>query len=200
VGGYRARNAVQVPTTAMAELAKDEEEENGAQQGRPRPRLWLLGEGALNRRGAWAGAARLRPGTSRPRLGGGGPQPWLQHGSAPRAGPKGLLAGAMARAGCRGELGRPRATSRWPRPAGTAPGRAPRAADRAWVPAIGARAPTRLHAGASGPRAGEETVRRGEGRGEGRATCSRAGARRRPGERALVAAAGRALGLREEQR
>jgi hypothetical protein len=41
---YRARNAVQVPATAMAELAEDgEEEENGAQQGRPRPRLWLLG-------------------------------------------------------------------------------------------------------------------------------------------------------------
>jgi hypothetical protein len=39
-----------------------------------------------------------------------------------------------------------------------------------------------------------------KGRGEGRATCSRAGARRRPGERALVAAARRALGLREEQR
>jgi hypothetical protein len=39
-----------------------------------------------------------------------------------------------------------------------------------------------------------------KGRGEGRASCNRAGARRRPGERALVAAAGRALGLREEQR
>jgi hypothetical protein len=40
----RARNAVQVSATAMAELAEDgEEEENGAQQGRPRPRLWLLG-------------------------------------------------------------------------------------------------------------------------------------------------------------
>jgi hypothetical protein len=70
VGGCRAYNAVQVPATAMAELAEDEEEENGAQQGRPRPRLRLLGEGALNQRGAWEGANRSRPGTSRPRLGG----------------------------------------------------------------------------------------------------------------------------------
>jgi hypothetical protein len=157
----------------MAELAEDEEEENGAQQGRPRPRLRLLGEGALNQRGAWEGANRSRPGTSRSRLGGssggGGAHPWLRHGGAPRAGPKGLLAGAMARAGCGGELGWPRAVSRWPRPAGTAPGRVPRAADREWAPAAGARAPTRLHAGASGPRVGEETVRRGEGRGARRA-------------------------------
>jgi hypothetical protein len=39
----QSRNAVQVPATAMVEFADDREEENGARQGRPRPRLWLLG-------------------------------------------------------------------------------------------------------------------------------------------------------------
>jgi hypothetical protein len=153
VGGYQARNAVQVPATAMAEPTEDEEEENGAQQGRPRPRLRLLGEGALNRRGAWAGAARSRPGTSRPRLGGS-------------SGGGGGSAMAHREQGPRGSSPRP-----WPvRAAGASlVGRAPRAADRAWAPAAGARAPTRLHAGTSGPRVGEETVRRGEGRGVRRA-------------------------------